>query len=163
VIEQGIVMLVQQDPGVLTICSSGGFMSTLPKGFALPSWTYLTVGNTSEDDGLTTISTLNRRMLQIDVYGDPAAQGADVLALAQVIDDVLGGYAGVLPDPDQTLCQGCFQSNMQDFFDDANRGYRRMLEYEIWYSRSAPIKPPKTMDDVRSMDTILDMDTLQES
>ena len=37
-------------------------------------------------------------------------------------------------DPDSTVIQGCFRSNLIDFFDEASRTYRRMLEYELWFS-----------------------------
>jgi hypothetical protein len=31
-----------------------------------------------------------------------------------------------------TVVQGIFRINKRDFFDDARRTYRRMLEYEVW-------------------------------
>ena len=133
-IEQGIVTLVQSDQDVLVLCPVGGFLLELPKNQLLPSWTYRTISSTSFE-GLTTTPGLNRNRIQIDVYGDPGAQGADCLALAKAIDTVLSGYAGVLPDPDSIMCQACHQSDTQDFFEEANRGFRRMLEYEVWFTQ----------------------------
>jgi hypothetical protein len=73
---------------------------------------------------------LAMRRLQIDSFGTVAA---DAIRLAAAIDGVLSGYAGALSDPDHMVVQGCFRSNLIDFFDDASRTYRRMLEYELWF------------------------------
>jgi hypothetical protein len=49
---------------------------------------------------------------------------------------VLNGFSGVLPDPDSTFVSSCFTSDEMDFFDEASRTYRRMIEYEIFFSQN---------------------------
>jgi hypothetical protein len=125
-IEQGIVTLVQGTPAVAAIATvGGGFLGTLPKDAALPSWTYIIVSD-PVDYELTGPVSLGSTRVQIDCYG---ASGADAIRLAKAIDTVLIGYRGTLPDPDNTFVQGCFRTNKIDTFDDDARNYRRMLEY----------------------------------
>ena len=133
-IEQGIVMLVQANAAVLSALAQpdrvGGFFAELPKDQALPSWSYRIVSNVS---GYTLAGgkpgfSMNR--LQIDCYG---ATAPDVIGLAKAIDHVLSGYGGTLSDPDVTKVNGIFQSDVMDFFDDARRSFRRMLEYEVYF------------------------------
>jgi hypothetical protein len=128
-IEQGLVALVQGDARVFSVCSAGGFFAELPKGQALPSWTYTFVSDVPLYS-LDGPNPLAMRRLQIDSFGTVAA---DSIRLAAAIDGVLSGYAGPLSDPDHTVVQGCFRSNLIDFFDNASRTYRRMLEYELWF------------------------------
>lgn len=123
-IDQGIVMLINA-AGI-----PGGSMVELAKDQTLPAWTYLVVSQTS-NRGLIFFRGLNTRRLQIDCYGNT---GAEVIDLARRVDGVLEGFAGKLPDPDATFVSSCFNSDTQDFFDDAHRSYRRMLEYEINFS-----------------------------
>jgi hypothetical protein len=73
---------------------------------------------------------MTTRRLQVDVYG---AKGVDVLPLANAINNVLSGYSGTLPDPDETQVRSILRSNIIDFFDDLSRTYRRMLEYMVTY------------------------------
>ena len=127
-IEQGFVMLVQGTPAVKAIAATGGFLAELPKDQALPSWSYTTVAD-SADYVLAGPVDLGSWNVQIDCY---AATREQAVLLAAAIDAVLNGYAGTLADPDQTVVQGIFRINKRDFFDDARRTYRRMLEYEIW-------------------------------
>lgn len=112
----------------------GGFFAELPKDYPLtvPVWSYRSISNVSNTT-LTTSRGLNMRRLQIDCY---AAKPADVITLAKDIDDVLNGFQGTLPDPDSTYVSSCFSSDVIDFFDDAPRSYRRMLEYEIFYAQN---------------------------
>jgi hypothetical protein len=131
-IEQGLVMLIQGTPAVVAISPAGGFLGTLPPNKPLPSWTFATVSNPT-DYTLQGAVGLGMGRYQIDCYG---ATGADAIRLAKAIDDVLSGFLGVLTDPDATPVQGCFRSNMLDFFDEEARDFRRMLEYEIWYVTS---------------------------
>jgi len=129
-IEQGMVILVQGNAGVSAIAPLGGFLAELPKGQALPSWTYLYVSDQATYT-LTGPDPLTMRRLQIDCY---ANAGADIVKLAAAIDAVLNGFKGLLSDQ-QTLVQGCFRSNLIDFpFDDVARTYRRMLEYQLWFN-----------------------------
>lgn len=127
-IEQGIVKLVQSDAAVLALCPVGGFLSILPEGQVLPSWTYFVVS----DPGhyvLDQVSVFGDARVQIDAYGNTAAEA---MALAKAIDDVLSGYKGVLADADSTRVAGIFRSNKIDFFDPDSRTYRRLLEYTVW-------------------------------
>jgi len=73
--------------------------------------------------------------LQIDCYGNT---GDQVIRLASAIDGVLQGFSGDLTDTDLTWINSCLSSDMQDFpIDPDARTFRRMLEYEIWYSDAA--------------------------
>jgi hypothetical protein len=130
-LELGIKDLVMANAGVLAIAATGGFLLSLPKDAVLPSWTYRSISDVGKyalrgEHGFVT------RRLQIDCYANPLNPG-QVVTLAQAIDQVLSGYQGTLSDPDSTIVYGCFRSDLIDFFDDAGRTYRRMLEYEIQY------------------------------
>lgn len=131
-IEQGLVGLIQGNAGVRAIAAFGGFVSALPKDYPLPSWTHKTVSQPPSTT-LTSFTGLRMRRWQIDCYGTAASQGADTINLAKAIDTVLNGFRGTLGDLDATYVDSCFQSDLIDFFDDAGRTYRRMLEYEIWF------------------------------
>jgi uncharacterized protein DUF3168 len=122
------VQLVQGTSAVKAIATAGGFLAELPKDQALPSWSYTTVAD-SADYVLAGPVDLGSWNVQIDCY---AATRERAVLLAAAIDAVLNGYAGTLADPDRTGVQGIFRINKQDFFDDARRTYRRMLEYELW-------------------------------
>lgn len=131
-IEQGLVMLVQDNSDVQALCSAGGFLGQLPANQALPSWTHDTI--TQQTDYLLSgRDSLVVRRVQLDCYGNTAAEA---IQLAAAIDAVLNGYRGTLSDPDSTVVAGCFQSNLIDFFDDASRTYRRLLEYMLWFQQS---------------------------
>ena len=131
-IEQGIVMLVQASPAVAAIAPGSGFFAEAPKDHALPLWTYISVSET-EPYALDGAHGLISRRLQINCDG---AIAADCIRLARAIDDVLGGYSGVLADPDETVVHGCFRTNLIDFFDDPGRTSRRVLEYDIWFTQT---------------------------
>ena len=127
-IEQGLVQLVQGALAVKTIAATGGFLAELPKDQALPSWSYTTVADWA-DYVLAGPVDLGSWNVQIDCY---AATREQAVLLAVAIDAVLNGYSGTLADPDHTVVQGIFRTNKRDFFDDARRTYRRMLEYQVW-------------------------------
>ena len=127
-IEQGFVQLVQGTGAVQAIAATGGFLAELPKDQTLPSWSYTTVAD-SADYVLAGPVDLGSWNVQIDCYAGTREQA---VLLAAAIDAVLNGYAGTLADPDHTVVQGIFRINKRDFFDDARRTYRRMLEYEVW-------------------------------
>lgn len=129
-IEEGIVALVQADPAVSLIAPVGGFYVELPKDFRPPSWSWTNVSGPASYH-LRGKSGPNTRRIQIDCFGDPNRRGTDAIALAAAIDKVLSGFSGLLPDADQTMADGIFQSDLIDFFDDVGRTYRRMLEYEV--------------------------------
>ena len=127
-IEQGFVKLVLDTPAVKAIAPNGGFLAELPKDQVLPSWSYTTVAD-SADYVLAGPVDLGSWNVQIDCYADKREQA---VLLAAAIDAVLNGYSGTLADPDHTVVQGIFRTNKRDFFDDARRTYRRMLEYQVW-------------------------------
>jgi hypothetical protein len=129
VIDDGIVLLVQTDPTVAAQCIIGGFYLSLPKGTPLPSWTYQVISEVT-DYTLRGRTDLMPRRLQIDVY---SMDGAEAINLTRAIDNVLSGWKGVLPDAQATVVQGIFRENELDFFDDASRTYRRMLEFFVNY------------------------------
>ena len=127
-IEQGFVLLVQGNAAVRAIAATGGFLAELPKDQPLPSWSYTSVAD-SADYALAGPVDLGSWNVQVDCYANTREQA---VLLAAVIDGVLNGYAGTLADPDHTVVQGVFRINKRDFFDDARRTYRRMLEYQVW-------------------------------
>ena len=127
-IEQGFVLLVQGNAAVQAIAATGGFLAELPKDQPLPSWSYTSVAD-SADYALAGPVDLGSWNVQVDCYANTREQA---VLLAAAIDGVLNGYAGTLADPDHTVVQGVFRINKRDFFDDARRTYRRMLEYQVW-------------------------------
>ena len=127
-IEQGFVLLVQGNAAVRAIAATGGFLAELPKDQPLPSWSYTSVAD-SADYALAGPVDLGSWNVQVDCYANTREQA---VLLAAAIDGVLNGYAGTLADPDSTVVQGVFRINKRDFFDDARRTYRRMLEYQVW-------------------------------
>jgi uncharacterized protein DUF3168 len=128
-IEQGLVLLVQGTPAVSAIASAGGFFVELPKEQALPSWTYSAVSDVP-DYALSGPTAMHYRRIQIDCFG---IEPAEVIRLAGAIDNVLSGFHGTLTDPETVKVQGCFRTNLIDFFEDDPRNFRRMLEYELWF------------------------------
>lgn len=143
-IEQGLVKLVMDNSSVTAIAPTGGFLAGLPKDYRLPSWTYLVVSVTG-DTMLQSVRGLAKMRLQIDCYG---TSGDQVIRLASAIDGVLQGFSGDLTDSDLTWINSCLSSDMQDFpIDPEARTFRRMLEYEIWYtdaSQSAGLRSART-------------------
>jgi hypothetical protein len=132
-IEQGVVMLVQNDPTVKALCTNGGYWLSLPKDPTFPSWCYHVISSYTEPTlGAQKLLTFER--WQIDVFSN---DGADCMELACAIDDVLNHFYGVLPDPDATYAQMIFRSDVTDFFDTTVRNYRRMLEYELHFVRKS--------------------------
>jgi ribosomal protein S11 len=129
-IEQGIVQLVQANAAVVAIAPVGGFFVELPKDQSLPSWAY-TVVSSNPNTTLQSVRGLNTMHLQIDCFGNTAEEA---ILLAAAISDVLDGFHGVLTDPDVTPVDVCLPADQGDFFDDARRSYRRMLEYEILFN-----------------------------
>jgi hypothetical protein len=128
-IDNGIVQLVQTDPTVAAQCVFGGFWLSLPKGTPFPSWSYQVVSEVT-DYTLAGRTDLMPRRLQIDVY---AMDGAQAQSLARAIDNVLSGWRGTLPDAEATVVQGIFRDNELDFFDEASRTYRRLIEFFVHY------------------------------
>lgn len=129
-IELGLVKLVQADAGVSALVGTrGGYFAELPKDYVLPSWTYQFVSGVP-DVTFKSTEALTYSRYQVNCYGTVAA---DAIKLAKAINAVLSGFHGTLTDPDSTRVQGCFRSNLIDFFDDASQSFRRMLEYELWY------------------------------
>lgn len=137
-IEQGLVKLVQGNAGVLALCKSGGFDSELPKDFSLPTWIYTIVYDHS-DPTLLSFKTLNRFCIQIDCFGKTAGEA---LTLAKTISGVLDGFRGTLADDDSCWIDCCFSTDRQNFFEDAPRNYRRMIEFTAMYSTGIVASPP---------------------
>jgi hypothetical protein len=136
-LEQGIVILV--NTALASPPFVGGYYEVLPKGAGLPNWTYRTISDIPNTT-LQSAKGLAMRRLQIDVYGGGGATqanlGSDAIDLASSIDNILNGYAGILPDTGATFVSSCFRSDIDDFYDSVNRSWRRMLEYEIQYAQS---------------------------
>ena len=130
-IEQGLMKLVQGDATVAALCpTGGGHFAQLPKDHPLPSWTYLWVSEQSDPTYDNQLGFREARV-QIDCY---AATPAAAIGLATAIAAVMDGYSGTFTDVDSTPVWGSFCNNKQDFFDEAPRAYRRMLEYQLFYT-----------------------------
>ena len=133
-IEQGIQILVQANAAVAAISTFGGFSTQLPENAAKPPWTQTLVSD-PVDYKMDGVVDLGSRSIQIDCF---AATMSDAMSLAAAIDAILSGYRGQLADDDAVFVQGCFRTDMRDFFDDAPRTFRRMLQYSIMSSSVAP-------------------------
>lgn len=122
---------MQGTAAVAAIAASGGFLGTLPKDLALPSWTYLFVGGSAEYTLLGARGP-RRRRLQVDCYGNTAAES---IALEHAIDAVLSGFSGTLTDLDSIKVDSILMSaEPVDFgLDPDSRSYRRMIEYEVTF------------------------------
>ena len=133
-LEAGLVELVMANAAVTAIAATGGFLLSLPKdqlSTVTASWSYQVISDHSVY-GLRGEHGFVTRRLQVDCFSDSTHPGL-CITLAKAIDHVLSGFMGTLPDTDATMVFGCFRSDLQDFFDDAGRTYRRMLEYEIQF------------------------------
>jgi len=135
-IEKGLVDLVQGTAAVSAIAATGGFLLTLPKAALLPNWTYFIVSDVPNYTLIGPVELTFRR-IQIDCYGNT---GQEVIRLANAINTVLSGFSGTLTvnssPVDTTYVHAIFRSNTIDFFDDAGRTYRRMIEFEIWFDQT---------------------------
>jgi hypothetical protein len=134
VIEQGIVALVNASPAVAALYppgGTGGFFGSLPKDQKLPSWRYKVISPTPISRTLAPQRQLVCARWQIDCFG---TTGAQAIALAKAIDDVLSYFSGALPDPDCTQVNLVLNSGGgDDEFDDTSRTFRRMVEYELFF------------------------------
>ena len=129
-IEQGVVKLVQSSSAVKALTAGrGGWMAELPKDEILPSWSYRVVSQVSEY-GLTSRPGLVMKRFEVNSYGN---NGGEAVTLAHAIDGALGGYHGTLTDTDSTVVNVILQTDEMDFFDDARRSWRKMLEYEVYF------------------------------
>lgn len=130
-IEQGIVKLLLNDPVVAGLCQPGsGALAQLPKDQLLPAWYYVIV-EADPDVTLAGRDGLNQGRIQIQCCGS----GAAVILLAKAIDDVmLGNGPRTLPDEDATKLHWAYSTIQNDYFDDASRTIRRLIEYEVSYS-----------------------------
>ena len=95
-LEEGIVAMLNADARITAIVppGGGGFLGTLPKDQALPSWSYLFFGAVP-NLGLQTPTGLAKISMQIESYGQ---QRADAINLAQALYEVLNGFQGTLSD-----------------------------------------------------------------
>ena len=100
----------------------------LPKDQRLPAWCYTIVSRVSQHT--LTADRFSNMTLQIDCFADTAA---GVQQLASAIDASLDGFSGVLTDDDSTRVLSCLSSSSMDFFEDAPRVFRRMLEFDVFY------------------------------
>lgn len=131
-IEQGIVERVNSNSAVAALLGSpGGSLAQVPKGAALPTWTYQTVSNISLSRNLTGVAGLRMWRVQVDCYGYAAA---DAVNLSKAIAVALNGFKGTLADPDSTIVDSAFLSDIHDpAYDEASRTWRRIIEFEVNY------------------------------
>lgn len=133
-IEAGIVALVNGNAGVATVLNGNpaGFLGSLPKNAALPSWAYLRVSLVNHTTLLSATGSA-KLMLEINCYG---AAAADAVNLGKAVNAVMNGLGNTtLSDPDATWVSSCFLSDVEDYdLDPDARNYRRRLEYEICFA-----------------------------
>ena len=139
-IENGIVGLINADPGVLAALAGGvgGFgFDELAKNLPLPSWAFRFFGgHVIPTLGGVGPKSFRWRRMEIHCMGSSAD---NTLTLAGAIDNVLSGFSGMLPDasPGGTQVDSIIPSNSPiDFFDSAARSWRRVLEYQVWFRPS---------------------------
>lgn len=125
-------MLVNGDADVAAMLPApGGFLGGLPKGTALPSWTYRWASDVTTGRSLQCHTGLTYARVQIDCYG---YQRTDAVILGRAISKKLNGYRGVLADPDATIVDSIFSSDKHDPEEDTDsRTWRRVLEFEVNY------------------------------
>jgi hypothetical protein len=112
-IEQGLVGLVQADGPVAAMSPAGGFFARSSEGFRkpLPTWSYQGV---SLNPNTTLLGTkgLHGFAGKSTVTATDAAQ---VITLANAIDNVLDGYQGNLADQEQTYVSACILDRFHGF------------------------------------------------
>lgn len=131
-LEQGLVMLVESEIAPFAPPQTS-YLAQLPKDQATPAWTYRFVSIKPNYTLTSARPGLTMRRMEIESFANNAA---DALNLADAIDNVLSGYRGTLADPDRTVVDSCFQSDLEDFFDEERRSYRRVFEYQLWFFQS---------------------------
>lgn len=136
-LETGIVQMLNADPGVSSITTTGGFgFDELAKNMCLPSWAFRFAGGRSFVT-LQSAQGLRWRRLEIHCM---AGDADTTMQLAIAINVVLEGFSGLLPDDQPgTMVDSIFTSNTPvDFFDAGTRTYRRVLEYQVTFIPSTP-------------------------
>ena len=128
-IEEGLVKLMIANAGISALAVTQGMHAPLPENATVPGWSYQFASN-SGDYTLDGDRGIDYTRVQINCHGNNAAEA---IRLAAAIDSLLSGYYGVLTDSDHTFLQGCFQTNLVDFFNDASRSYRRVVDYQLCF------------------------------
>lgn len=134
-IEQGLTALIAAALASPPCNVPGGFSAQLPKDIISPAtpmaWAYRVIVSNATYT-LAGVDGLVPMEIQIDCHGLAAK---DAITLAALIDTVLSGYRGALPDG--TVVQGIFnQGPSPDGYSDANRSFVRSLEYQVNYNQS---------------------------
>lgn len=128
-LDQGIVLLLAQH-GIYN-----GFWIQLPPNFPYPSWTWTAIHEEAEA-ALQSPNGFFRRRFEIACYGNTNGTGADVINLANAINNVLNGFVGYLPDPHNIFVGVCWNIDETDSFDSSARSKERRLEYEILWANT---------------------------
>lgn len=129
----GLVLLIQSRLGSPPM-AIGGFLAQLPKDYVAdksgPAYTYKFISDIPQKtlNGSTGFAFAR---VQIDCF---AADAGSMIALSKAIGLALVDYSGTLPDSDATFVDSCNRSDMMDFDPVAPSNYRRMLEFEIYYT-----------------------------
>jgi len=123
-------MMISAVPAVAAIVGTNpsGISDQLDPNSPLPAWAYKVIHDTSDRTLKGNVNAFRR--WEVNCYGSTSA---DAIRLASAIDTVLDGFFGTLPDPDSTFVTISNRVGSMSFFDDSQRTWRRMLEYEIWY------------------------------
>jgi len=142
-IDQGIVDLLANDSGVAAILKTSTvaqltgwtaqasiYQVVAPEDLErLPLIAFSYVGGSSGNT-LDGVGGIQKLRLQIDCWGTTPV---DAKNLADAVRKVLDGYQGVLSDG--TWLQSAVMVHPGiDFFSDASRYYRRMLEFYLLYN-----------------------------
>lgn len=126
-IEAGLFNLVSTTPAVAAICETRIYPLILPTGSKYPAATYQMI-SANPDPTLDT-SGFQRWRIQYDCFGRTYA---DASGLRRALITALNGYVGVLSDG--THLQNAEFHNLTDFFNDASRTYRCMVEFHLYFT-----------------------------
>jgi hypothetical protein len=156
-IEEGLILLIQQDPtvsGLVSMTNGNGVYGILaPK--QPPSIPYLVVNRVTTNDTYTMAGAdgLREVIFQIDCYATTWIQSRQV---AQAVRMLLEDYQGNLPDTDSTAVAQVMTDKDWDMpYEEGPTQlgfvYRALLQFRVWhYDSTLPITPtasgPATID-----------------
>lgn len=126
-IEAGISHLLVTTPAVEAICGTRIYPMILPTEPTYPAATYQMI-SANPDPTLDT-SGFQRWRIQFDCFG---RSYSDAAGLRGALITALNGYLGTLNDG--TRLQNAEFHNLTDFFYDASRTYRCMVEFYVYFT-----------------------------
>lgn len=123
----GVAAVLWADAGFHAASPGGISAVLLPEKVTLPATTYQIIVGTSEPTFDT--SGLQTTRVQFDCFG---SSYADAYAAREALIQALNGYRGALVDG--SFLQGALVITSVDFFADAPRQYRCMVEFYLMYN-----------------------------